>query len=392
MKAGTETDSRSAAFDSHNLLLPQRRYSALLSRTFALTRLCLSTAFILVGLIAPAFAQEREHEEDKKPVYVTVRVFQGRVNRGSTPDPTDQTFKLNTRAQTDYEKWIASLSKAYPGFEIAQVRTELLRIFPSPNPGRVIFGPRNGRNLQLLVNVAYSPGDGVTPGLNLIPMVEYHFGDEKTDKKYPPVMQAFPVPIDVEEGMTYFFTHKSLSYSPESYVNFVRPGASPGDFGSSEYFFIFALTKEPFNPAQPGGEKPTARVFNDKQSAELQANAVKKVEPEWPDDYNRPGFDGRIQVRVEIGPDGRVAHAGIWNSSLPEANHQAIAAARQWQFPATLFAESRLPVYATLTFEHKSPEAKPAPAPQPAPATAAPDKTSPARAAPAAKRPVRPKK
>ncbi|MFN7948676.1 MAG: TonB family protein [Blastocatellia bacterium] len=364
------------------------------SRQFTFARHCFRVLFLLIALpltgssMLTALAQE-EHEDERKPVYVTVRTFQARIKRGAATDLTDQTFRLNTRTQADYEKWVTSLGKAYPGFEIAQIRTDVLRIYPSPNPGRVVFGPRNGRNLQLLVNVAYSPGDGVTPGLNLIPVVEYHFGDDKADKRYPPVTQAFPVPIDVEPGMTWFFTHKNLSYSPESYVSFVRPQAAVRHFGTDEYFFVFALTHETSNPAQPGGDKPVARAFNDKQSAELQANATKKVAPEWPAAIQLPGFDGRVQVRVEIGPDGHVTHASIWSSSLPEANQQAVDAARKWEFPATLFAESQLPVLATLSFDFKAPQPKEQPAPK-----AATGKTgsSPAARTAPVKKPVTPKK
>ncbi len=337
----------------------------MISHHFALARHCFRALLLiaLTGSALTALAQE-EHEDERKPVYLTVRTFQARIKRGAVTDLTDQTFRLNTRTQTDYEKWVMSLGKAYPGFDIAQIRTDVLRIYPSPNPGRVIFGPRNGRNLQLLVNVAYSPGDGVTPGLNIIPVVEYHFGDDRADKRYPPVTQAFPVPIEVEPGMTWFFTHQNLSYKPESYVSFVRPQATPNHFGADEYFFVFALTHETSNPAQPGGDKPVARVFNDKQSAELQANATRKVTPEWPAAIQLPGYDGRVQVKVEIGPDGRVTHADLWNSSLPEANRQALDAARQWEFPATLFAESQLPVRATLSFDFTAPQPKAPPAPK----------------------------
>lgn len=349
----------------------------------------LCAALLLLGFILPGAALAQEEEEEKKPVFVTVRVFQGRIKRGSNPDLSDQTFKLNTRSLTDYEKWVTMIGKAYPDLEIAQIRTQMLRVFMSNTPAKVQFGPKNGRNIRLDIIAAQSPGDGVTPGLNLVPVVEYHFGDDKADMKYKPVTQAFPPPIEVEPGMTYFFTNKNLSYSPESYVKFVRPGISPGAFGMNDYYFIFALTHELTNPLKPGGDTPTARILTDQQSAQAQANATKKVEPEWPAEIERPGYDGQIQVRVEINPDGRVGSASIWNSSLPEANRQAIAAARAWEFPATLFAESQTPVFALLTFTYTAPKPK---TEQPASATTPPATPArpPVKAAP--KRSVKPKK
>jgi len=129
---------------------------------------------------------------------------------------------------------------------------------------------------------------------------------------------AFPAPINAEAGMTYFFSNKNLSYKPETYVGFVRPGALPKNFESDEIFFVFVLTTEPGDPKQPGGDTPTVRIFDEKQSAELQANATKKADPEWPTEVQHPGFNGKIQVRVEINAEGRVAHANIWNSTLPK--------------------------------------------------------------------------
>ncbi len=337
-----------------------------------------------------ALAQQNDDQDDggRKPVFITARIFQAKTKRTPKYDMTDQMFRLRTQGLTDYENWVTNLGKAYPGLEVSLIRTEVLRVFMSPLAGRVILGPKKDRNLQFLVNAAQSPGDGEKPGLSLIPFVEYHFGDDQTDRRYPPVPQYMPPPIEYEEGMTYFFSHKNISYKPESYVSFVRPGAPASDFANDEIFFVFVLTREPVNPAHPGGDKPTARVFMPEQSSELQANAVKKAEPEWPAEIQRPGYDGTLQVRIEITPDGRVAHANIWNSSLPEANHQAVAAARKWEFPATLFAETQLPVHALLTFNYKAPAPKPEP-PKPAPAEkpATPAGKTPVKTIP--KRPVK---
>lgn len=356
------------------------------------TTLCATLLVFFLGLLSSlqmtAFAQQADDQDDggKKPIYLTVRVFQAKTSRAAKYDMTDQMFRLRTPGLTDYDKWVSSIGKAYPGLELSLIRTEELRVFMSPMAGKVILGPKKDRNLQFLVNVAQSPGDGETPGLSIIPFVEYHFGDETTDRKYPPVPQFMPPPIEYEAGMTYFFSHKSLSYKPESYVSFVRPGAPVSDFVNDEVFFVFVVTREPGNPLKPGGDKPTARVFKNEQSDELQANATKKADPEWPVEIQKPGYDGRIQVRVEITPDGHVAHTNIWNSTLPEANRQAIAAALKWEFPATVFAETQLPVYTLLTFNYKAPAPKPA-KPEPAKKNPTPARKTPAKTIP--KRPVK---
>lgn len=315
---------------------------------------------ICLGALSIVPAQDEEEEEGhKQPVFITARVFQGRVKRGASLDLSDQTFRISNQALSDYDRFVSNLNKAYPALEIAQVRTELLRIFPSPNPGRLQLGPKQGRNLQLLINVAQSPGDGVTPGLSIVPMVEYHFGDKNTDRKYPPVTQAFPMPIEAEKDKTYFFTKKDLSYSTESYLSFLRPTAAPKHFQDWEFFFIFTITLEPEDPRKPGGEKPTARFLNEKDSLPVQAAATKKVEPAWPIEIQQPGYDGSVQVRVQINNDGKVVSAMLWNSTVPEANRQVLEAARQWTFPASLFADNKLPVSALLTFAYKAPEVPP---------------------------------
>ena len=52
----------------------------------------------------------------------------------------------------------------------------------------------------------------------------------------------------------------------------------------------------------------------------------------------------------DISPEGKVTKANIAYSTLPEANQEAITAARQWEFPASLFATDQNPITGFLSF------------------------------------------
>jgi hypothetical protein len=45
-----------------------------------------------------------------------------------------------------------------------------------------------------------------------------------------------------------------------------------------------------------------------------------------------------------------VTTANVVSSSVPELNKEVIAAARQWEFPKTLFAENKQPITGLLAF------------------------------------------
>ncbi|MFN0121985.1 MAG: energy transducer TonB [Blastocatellia bacterium] len=305
--------------------------------------------------------QHSDHPSEKPPVLFTTRIFQAKPRPGVKPEMSEQIFKVRTQNLTSDEQWIRNLGKAYPDMEISLVRSEMMRAFYSPVGARLTLGPRKERHVEFLINIAQSPGDGEIPGLSIVPLVEYHFGN---DKQFAPVTQAFPPPIEYEQGMSYFFTGNQLNYNPESYVNFLRPAASPGNFKTVPIYLIFAMTRELENPFAPGGKTPTAIVLDPTQAAEWQAAAAKTVQPEWPEEIKRPGFDGRAQVRAIIGVDGKVTDASIWMSEIPEANARILAAARQWEFPAARLAEKQMPVHTILSFTYTGP--KPAPV---APAT-----------------------
>jgi TonB family protein len=307
---------------------------------------CVVVVLLLALGGTEVWAQVSE-QELHTPVYITVRIFQGRAKKGSAQDLSDQVFRLQTANLTSYEKWIGGLKKAYPGLDIALIQTYPVRVYKSPRPAIISFGQKTARHLEMHVSAALSPGDGHKPGLTIIPEVEVHFGN---DRIYRPISLAIQ-PFEAEEGMTYFFTNQTLALDPRTYVAYFRPGARPKPFEDDAIFMVFALSIEPGDPAA------TARIFDEKQSVSLQASAMKKVQPTLPEEIRQLG--GTVQVRVEVGSDGKVAHANVFNSTLPEANQQSVAAAEQWEFSASTFAEDKKPIRGLLTFNFTAPEPTP---------------------------------
>jgi TonB family protein len=295
----------------------------------------------LVGLVSsaylysPAFAQT-----DTRPIYITTRIFQARVKDGTQPDLSDQVFKLTTASLNDYDKWVNGLQKAYPGAEVALLETYNHRIMRSPRGAVVTFGDAAGRKLQLMLSAATSVGDGVTPGQTIIPAVEVHFGN---DMKYPPLSLAI-LPFEAESGKTYFFLPPTLSLGAGDYAKFIRPASPAESLNGFKYFIIFALSIELEQPPK------APRAFDDKQSVALQAEATRKVEPEIPDKVRQTKLAGKVRVSVEISPEGRVTTANVVSSSVPELNKEVIAAARQWEFSKSLFAENKQPITGLLGF------------------------------------------
>src|SRR5262249_30234195 len=92
------------------------------------------------------------------------------------------------------------------------------------------------------------------------------------------------------------------------------------------------------------------RPLDEQQSAELQQQAAKKIQPEIPAALRETGMSGYVRANVEISPEGKVISANVHFSTFPEMNAEVIAAARRWEFPATLFAEDKNPITGYLTF------------------------------------------
>lgn len=282
------------------------------------------------------------------PIYVTTRIFQLSAKKGSYQEVSDQVFRLKTAGLPDEDKWLSAFLKTYPGLTPALLQTSNLRVFRTSKPGLINFGQQGGRSLQIQLFAAQSPGDGTTPGTTLIPEVGMHSASSSMP------LSLSMQPLEIETGMTYYFAAPRLKLSEKDYSDFIRKGTPTTVFADDDHFIVFAFSVDLTRPI------PTARQFNEQQFAAVLTEAKKKVQPELIDTVKKAGLSGRVQVRVEIAPDGKVLRALTYSSTLPEMNHAVIAAARQWEFSTTLFTTTKEPISGLLTFDFNVPETKPA--------------------------------
>jgi TonB family protein len=321
------------------------------SRVFFAVLFCVACA-----TAATSFAQTAQEHQDEmtalqvKPIYVTARVFQLKAKRGAYGEVNSQVFKMKTEKLTNYEQWMTALKKTYPEFEAALLRTEAKRVFRTAKPSVISLGKQpDGRDIEIMMYGAQSVGDGTTPGTSLIPEISLHFGNDMIVKPVTYVIQQ----LEVETGGTYFFAASNMKMSSSDYVKFVRPNAPAAQFDGSEIFLVFAFSVDLEKPAQ------APRAYDERQSVELQNGAAKKVNPEAPSALREAGFGGVVRVNVEISPAGKVTTANVQTSTFPEMNGEAITAARQWEFPASLFTENKNPINGYLTFSFPGAPAAP---------------------------------
>lgn len=313
-------------------------YALQCTRLLALLTLCWL-------LPATASGQQIKPIEEKvdplAPIYVTSRIFQITAPRGSYQDVTDQVFRMKSASLADEEKWLKAFQKTYPGFETALLQTFSSRVFRSAKSTVLTFGQWDGRTLQIQLSAAHSFGDGVTPGTQLVPDIGLHFGNDRTN---PPITIAI-TPLDVESGLTFFFATPKSKMASKDYTGFIRHGAPETAFVNTDVILVFAFSVELDRPASG------PRLLNEQQSAALTKGAPKTPQPEVSEALKKTGLGGKVQVRVEIGPDGKVTRALTHTSTFPEMNSAAVAAARQWEFSPAIFASSKDPISALLTFE-----------------------------------------
>jgi hypothetical protein len=316
-----------------------------------LRRFRLQTLLVLFLAMTPlASAQEKPEHEDRqiKPIYVTTRIFQIQAKRGSYEELSNQIFKIKSSGLPGHEKWLRALGKTYPGFEASLLRTETRKVFRTSKPTVLsLIRQVDGRSLDIHLNGAQSPGDGVTPGTTLISEISLHFGDDRNKK---PVTYAIQ-PMEVESGMSYFYAASSMKLIPPDYVKFIRPAANIARFEGNDLYLVFAFSVDLEKDPQP------ARYVDERQSVALQERAVKKVMPELSASTREYASNGVVRVIIEIGPDGKVTAAQPYASTYPEMNQEAVSAAMQWEFPANLFANDKTPITGFLTFNLDSQEA-----------------------------------
>lgn len=292
--------------------------------------------FLALALfITTAYAQD----EELKPTYVTARLFVARVPRNQVT-LTDQLFRLRSATQADDEKWLSNLKKAYPNaIDFALLRTQQLRLFMTPKPGILMVGDPGQPHIEFQFLLAQ--GLRQDDSINTTAITEVNF--------YSGPKSAHPVPMamanngfEVDSGMTYLFTTDGLRIRHDLYTVYFRERSYAPILEQYDHYLIVSLSVEP--------DKHPAWTIDPAKAAEFQNKASKKVDAQWSDDVTKNRYFGKVQVRVEVGADGKVANANVWQSSMPEGNLQALAAARQWEFPASELTGINPPASALLTF------------------------------------------
>ncbi len=330
--------------------------------------LTISGLLLACMILMPAtavIAQDQSSKQDNslddislRPIFVTIRTFQMTAPKGSFRELNDQTFKMSTESLSDYDQWMKSLKKIYPEFEVGLLRTDTRKVFRTSKPAILsLVKQADGRDIEVQLFGAQSVGDGVTPGTTLITEVGLHFPNAQANK---PVTYAVNH-LDVEHGKTYFFVAKQMRLSPDDYVRFVRPTATPESMQGKETFLLFAFSVDLDKTAQP------VRLIDERQSLEFQNRATNKPVPEVPANLREAGLGGNVRVRVEISSEGKISNTNIHYSSFPEMNEKAIASAKEWEFPKTLFETDKNPITCFITFSFPAqPPARKASATSPA--------------------------
>lgn len=322
-------------------------------------------------VFCPALAQE---PDAMKPTYMTARLFVVLVP-GGKDSLTDQVFRLRTAAQTDDEKWANNVKKAYPeAVHCALLRTQQIRMLMVPKPSIVMIGDPNQPHMEVQFLLAQGLRDDDTINMTAITDVNFYAGSKSV---HPVPMSMANQGFEVNPGMTYFFTNDGLRLKNDVYSVYFRERSFSPVLHQFNHFLVVSLSVEP--------DRHPPFAFDANKSVALQGKATKKVEPQWPDDVTKFGFFGHVQVKVDIGADGKVVNANVWESTLPEGNLYAVAAAKQWEFPPSELAGINAPASALLTFT-VAPPAPPKAPPQQASPTGA--KTKPA----ATKAPVKRRK
>jgi TonB family protein len=306
--------------------------------------------FIMTSLVS-AQAAKVSQDLSQRPIFVTTRVFQLSAKSGASRQLSDQVFKMRTSSLSEYDKWTNAFKKAYPGFEASLLKTETRRVFRTSKPSIITVARRpDGWSIEMMLNGAQSPGDGVTPGTTLVPEINLQFGSEFNSKPINYSMQQ----IEVETGATFFYAINGLRMNATDYVNFFRPNVPAEAFKDTDFFLLFAYSVDLDQTVEP------VRYLDERQSLPLQEKATKTPQPEIPAGLRDAGIGGFVRVRVEISPAGQVTSANIQYSSFPEINKEALAAARQWEFPATLFADDKRPITGFIAFNYAAKSAAPA--------------------------------
>lgn len=276
-----------------------------------------------------------------RPIFVNVQLFQLEVKEANPEDLTEQIFRMRTSSLSEHEKWMRAFRKVYPGSEISLLKQESRRVFRTSKALTIpITRQVDGRSFSLELNGAQSPGDGVIPGTSLLAVLNMQFG---SDAQAKPISYGL-VPLEVEHGMTYFYLAKQLRLNGQDYARFLRPQEAVERFQNRTYYLLLALSVDLDVTETP------ARLIDERQSIRFQEGATKKVPLTIPEAVEKAGLSGMVRVQVKIQPTGTINWANVTYSTLPEANVAAMEAARQWEFPPTLFESDKTPITAYISF------------------------------------------
>jgi TonB family protein len=292
---------------------------------------------------APEAPESKEITDfGSRPIYLNVNIFQLEMDATADPDLTDQVFRMKSTSLQDHDRWMKAFSKTYPGLKVSVLKLETRKAFRTAKPTVVQISRQNdGRAMILELNAAQSPGDGVTPGTSLVSILNLQFGNDQATIK--PVTYSI-TPLEVEHGMTYFYLIRQVRLNSGDYVRFLRPNEQVERFANKSYYLIVAISVELDQSTTP------ARFYDERQSLRLQEEATRKVPLTLAEEKLGSGLKGLVRVKVDVGAEGKVTRANIAYSTVPEANEEAIAAARQWEFPAGLFASDKNPITCFISF------------------------------------------
>jgi len=261
-----------------------------------------------------------------------------RAKQGSYKDVTDQLFKLRTSSFTDEERIIANFAKVFPGFDFALLNSARLKVNRTSKGTTLNLGKSQNRSIDVIHYGANSPGVGNKPGTSLILEVNLTIGR-------PEAISYGMQTVEAEDGITYFFSPTKLKFAPADYSTFLRPGIPAKTFEGYDRFIVIATSVDLTE------KKVMTRNLDAKQSLDLQGAATKKVMPELLPQVRADGLKGKVTAQVEVGPEGRVTHALIENSTLPEMNAAVVTAIRQWEFPSRVSEADKRPLRASLVFD-----------------------------------------
>ncbi len=314
-------------------------------RSFRFSHRLLCALFFCTVPAFPIWAQDDGNLE--QPTYLTARLFEVRVPRQQA-SLTDQVFRLRTAAQTDDEKWLSNIKKAYPAAtDVALLRTAQFRLFTRPRPGIIVIGDARLAHLEVQFMVAQGLRDD--DSINTVGLSEVNF--------YSGPKNTHPIPLsmtshgfEVEPGMTYFYTSDGVRLSHDWYARYFRDGCASPSYESFDPYLVLALSNET--------AKHLPLTFDETKSVAWQAKATKKAAAQWPEAVKKQGLFGKVQVRAEINAEGKVTNANVWSSTLPEGNQAALEAAKLWEFPPAELAGINAPVSALLSFAIAPPPAK----------------------------------